>query len=66
MNQVADEAGWTGMGEGRERWPRAPPLFIHLSVFVGFSFMPGPVPGSQNADTQEAFPVWSGDRTMGI
>lgn len=54
--------GW----EKEERNGLEPPLCIHLSVFVGFSFMLGPVPGSQHADTQEGFPVWGGDRTMGI
>lgn len=54
--------GW----ETEEREGLETPLFIHLSVFMGFSLAPGPVPGSQHADTQEAFPVWGGDRTMGI
>lgn len=41
--------GW----ETEEREGLETPLFIHLSVFMGFSLAPGPVPGSQHADTQE-------------
>lgn len=44
--------------EMEEREGLETPLFIHLSMLMGISLAPGPVPG------REAFPVWGGDRTM--